>query len=212
MYVAHEAILIRWQVSTSSHCPLLNKGGAEDHVKSGRWYPNMVGSFRKLVPDTGEWKLKLFDNCLTQHLWTIVWNLSVTLANNTKTTTFWKWIRVERIWRYCCSDGSLSPGPESSSAQQSGKLFIQFHSIYMLTHESFVSLQYIIVLMQFLVTTAMNCQALICCMNVSYAVCHIQSILWVLIIFWCGCVKCNILCKADGLQSIVCARYLWEMV
>lgn len=54
---------------------------------------------------------------------------------------------------------------------------------------------------QYRVTTAMNCRALIFCLNISYVVGDeraislsfrcILSILWVLKTFWCGYVKCN---------------------
>jgi hypothetical protein len=54
---------------------------------------------------------------------------------------------------------------------------------------------------QFWITTSSNCQALTCCMSISYAVGHelasmflfqcVMSILWELILFWCGNVKCS---------------------
>jgi hypothetical protein len=59
------------------------------------------------------------------------------------------------------------------------------------------------------------------CMQGSYVVGHeransllfqsIVSILWVLIVFSCGYLKCSILYKGNGLQLTVCACYLWEM-
>jgi hypothetical protein len=39
----------------------------------------------------------------------------------------------------------------------------------------------------------------------------IMCVLWVLIIFWCGYVKCSILYKINDLGLIICACYSWEM-
>jgi hypothetical protein len=39
----------------------------------------------------------------------------------------------------------------------------------------------------------------------------ILSMLWVLIMFWCGYVKCNLLWNTDGLRLTVCVCYWWEM-
>jgi hypothetical protein len=36
-------------------------------------------------------------------------------------------------------------------------------------------------------------------------------LLRVLIVFYCGCMKCSILYKTCGLELTVCAYYFWEM-
>jgi hypothetical protein len=38
------------------------------------------------------------------------------------------------------------------------------------------------------------------------------SVLWLLIIFWFGYVKCSALYEGRGLRLIICSCYLWEMV
>jgi hypothetical protein len=65
----------------------------------------------------------------------------------------------------------------------------------------FYKYQIIIVIAQFQDIITMNCQALTCCMNVSYVIDHeqesdllfqcIMSVLWVLIIFWYRNMKCS---------------------
>jgi hypothetical protein len=41
--------------------------------------------------------------------------------------------------------------------------------------------------------------------------CCVLYVLWVVIILWCGYVRCTVLHKGDGLRLTICACYLWEM-
>jgi hypothetical protein len=71
--------------------------------------------------------------------------------------------------------------------------------------------------MHFCFTIPVNCKALTCCVNINYVLCHkwvisplfqfIASILWVLIIFWCGYVMCR-----ENLWSTICGCYSWEIM
>jgi hypothetical protein len=79
-------------------------------------------------------------------------------------------------------------------------------------------IRFIIVLKQFQVTGATSCQELTSFMGVNYTVEHklknsilfqcIVSILWVLIIFWYGYVKCRIPYQGYNLRLVVLA---WKM-
>jgi hypothetical protein len=70
---------------------------------------------------------------------------------------------------------------------------------------------------QFQATIATFCWVLIRCMKIrARSIEHslfpsIMSILWVLIIFWCVCVKCSVLYNGDGLQLTVCGCCSWRM-
>jgi hypothetical protein len=75
-------------------------------------------------------------------------------------------------------------------------------------------------ILQFQVTLTTNYRVLTYSVNISYVVGrtieaflfqYIVSILWLLVILWCGYVKCTILRKADGLRLNICACCLLEM-
>jgi hypothetical protein len=90
------------------------------------------------------------------------------------------------------------------------------HPVY----KASIMVGFIVVYTQFQDTLATACWALTRCTNVSYVVSHewassllfrvITSVLWVLTIFWCGYVKCNVLFNGNCLRLIIYACDSWE--
>jgi hypothetical protein len=75
--------------------------------------------------------------------------------------------------------------------------FVIFLHVSFYILKGFVSMRFVIVIMQFQFVIGMNCWAWTCCMNVrhkwpsSFLSQFTVSVLWLLIIFWCRNVKCN---------------------
>jgi hypothetical protein len=116
--------------------------------------------------------------------------------------------------------------PEAEEENGTPQLCNRNKYLSLLCEKKIVSVRFIFIIVSFQVTIPTNFRALTSCMNVNYVVGHeelenlflqcIVSILWVLIISWCGyTTKCGILHKRYGLQLIIRAFYLgnwWYLV